>query len=94
MHNDRHRPEWPPHPQRLFSALVAIWADADEPDPLEREALEWFETLAAPEIRCSAAFTRSAVISFVPVNDASVARDLSTIYERHSQALVGLEAAR
>jgi len=93
-HNDRHRPEWPPHPQRLFSALVAIWADADEPDPLEREALEWFETLAAPEIRCSAAFTRSAVISFVPVNDASVARDLSTIYERHSQALVGLEAAR
>ncbi|MHB1988048.1 MAG: type I-G CRISPR-associated protein Csb2 [Acidimicrobiales bacterium] len=93
-HNDRHRPEWPPHPQRLFSALVAIWADADEPDPLEREALEWVETLAAPEIRCSAAFARSAIVSFVPVNDASVARDLSAIYERHLQARSGLEATR
>ena len=32
-HNDRRQPEWPPHPARLFSALVAAWADADEPDP-------------------------------------------------------------
>ena len=34
--NDRTRPEWPPHPARLFSAMVAAWADADEPDPAER----------------------------------------------------------
>jgi CRISPR-associated protein Csb2 len=93
-HNDRNRPEWPPHPQRLFSALVATWADAEEPDQEEREALEWFETLPAPQIRCSKAFVRSPVVSFVPVNDASVARDLSALYERHSQALVDLEAAR
>src|SRR5690606_13655907 len=31
--NDRDRPEWPPHPGRLFSAAVAAWAEADEPDP-------------------------------------------------------------
>lgn len=28
-YNDRDRGEWPPHPARLFSALVATWADGD-----------------------------------------------------------------
>src|SRR5690606_20928581 len=31
-YNDRSRAEWPPHPARLFSALVAAWAGDDEPD--------------------------------------------------------------
>ena len=39
FHNDRRQPEWPPHPARLFSALVAAWADADEPDRSEREGI-------------------------------------------------------
>src|SRR4051812_33195002 len=42
-YDDRDRPGWPPHPARLFSALVALWADADEPDPKERAALLWLE---------------------------------------------------
>lgn len=80
-HNDRSRPEWPPHPQRLFSAMVATWADADQPDFLEREALEWFEALGAPDIACSEAALRSPFLAYVPVNDASITR-----YERHQAA--------
>ena len=70
--NDRRRSEWPPHPARLFSAMVSAWADAEEPDPKERRALEWIENQAAPGIAASAAAPRSAVSHFVPVNDASV----------------------
>ena len=72
FHNDRRQPEWPPHPARLFSALVATWADADEPDRSEREALEWLEAQGHPTIAASCAVPRKVVSHFVPVNDASV----------------------
>ena len=72
FHNDRRRPEWPPHPARLFSALVAAWADADDPDRSEREALEWLEALAHPMIAASDAVSRNVVAHFVPVNDVSI----------------------
>ena len=71
-HNDRRQSEWPPHPARLFSALAAAWADADEPDAAERAALEWLESQAPPDIAASEAVPRKAVSHFVPVNDASV----------------------
>ena len=71
-HNDRRQPEWPPHPARLFSALVAAWADTDEPDALERAALEWLESQTPPDIAATEAVPRKAVSHFVPVNDASV----------------------
>ena len=71
-HNDRRQPEWPPHPARLFSALVATWADADEPDVNERVALEWLESQAAPAISASQAVPRKRLPYFVPVNDASI----------------------
>lgn len=93
-HNDRSRPEWPPHPQRLFSAMVATWADDDRPDPAERAALEWFEALGAPEIACSEAVARSSFVAFVPVNDASVVRDLSRLYERRGASNAELHQAR
>ena len=72
FHNDRRRCEWPPHPARLFSALVAAWADADEPDQSERRALEWLEAQHAPAIAASDAVARKVVAHFVPVNDVSV----------------------
>ena len=72
FHNDRRRPEWPPHPARLFSALVAAWADADVPDRSEREALEWLEAQGHPAIAASFAVPRKAVSHFVPVNGASI----------------------
>ena len=71
-HNDRRAGEWPPHPARLFSAMVAAWAEPKEPDPDERKALEWLEGLGAPAIAASDAVPRRTVSHFVPVNDASV----------------------
>lgn len=74
-HHDRREHEWPPHPARLFSALVATWADSDEPDPAQRLVLEWLERQDPPEITASQdgdVAVRRAVSIFVPVNDASV----------------------
>lgn len=71
-HHDRRRPEWPPDPARLFSALVATWADADAPDSGERQALEWLEAQPHPAVGASGESPRKTVSHFVPVNDASV----------------------
>lgn len=71
-YSDRQQGEWPPHPARLFSALVAAWADADSPDPAERNALEWLESRGAPAITASAAVPRTVVSHFVPVNDVAI----------------------
>jgi len=79
--NDRSAPEWPPHPARLFSAMVAAWADDDEPDPAERSALQWIEQQQPPAIGCSSARRREVVTHFVPVNDATaLSRDASRTY--------------
>ena len=71
-HYDRRRSEWPPHPARLFSALVATWADIGESDRPERDALEWLEAQSPPEIAASDAVHRKVVSHFVPVNDSSI----------------------
>lgn len=73
-YSNRFEPEWPPHPARFFSALVATWAHADdtEPDREERSVLKWFETLPAPHIVASDAWVREVVQVYVPVNDVSV----------------------
>lgn len=89
-HNDRRQPEWPPHPARLFSALVAAWADADEPDAVERVALEWLESQAPPNIAASDAVPRKTVSHFVPVNDASVVS--KSWYDRRADNVAGLAA--
>lgn len=84
-HDDRNWPEWPPHPARVFSALVAAWAQAWQ-DTAERDALEWLERLPAPAIQASEATVRGidpargrgrrdrlvTVTNYVPVNDAFV----------------------
>jgi CRISPR-associated protein Csb2 len=77
--NERNQAEWPPHPARLFAALVATWADADEPDSHERAALTTLERFAPPSISCDAepAF-RAVVTHYVPDNDVRAAsRNLS-----------------
>lgn len=87
--NDRSRPEWPPHPARLYSAMVAAWADNGEPDPRERAALCWLEAQDAPEIHCGEPGKRAVVTHFVPVNDATaLTRDL------HGNTYRSLERAR
>lgn len=49
-HNDRGRAEWPPHPARFFSALVAALHDHEEVDQAERAALLWLEQQSAPSL--------------------------------------------
>lgn len=71
-HHDRRATEWPPHPARLFSALVAAWADDDAPSPEERQALEWLEAQDPPSIAASEAVARKVLTNFVPVNDTAV----------------------
>ena len=73
-HNDRTAVEWPPHPARLFSALVAAYSECDLGDSA-RAALEWLETLPEPRIYAKppehGGSVRNAHSVFVPVNDSS-----------------------
>jgi CRISPR-associated protein Csb2 len=69
--DDREEPEWPPHPDRIFMALVAAWGETGEA-PAERAALEWLERLGPPAMRVSVdAPVRSSFTSYVPVNDSA-----------------------
>jgi CRISPR-associated protein Csb2 len=73
-HNDRTVVEWPPHPSRLFSALVAAYEECDLGDSA-RAALEWLESLPEPRIYAKPpeheGSVRDAHGVFVPVNDSS-----------------------
>ena len=40
-------PDWPPQPDRVFSALVAAWGLRGECEG-ERRVLEWLEALPGP----------------------------------------------
>lgn len=66
-------PDWPPQPDRVFSALVAAWGARGERLD-ERRALEWLETQDAPEIAASDGSPRSAATAFVPPNDPQTGR--------------------
>lgn len=61
-------PDWPPQPDRIFSALVAAWA-ARGGDPDEQAALEWLEGQPPPVLRASRHEVRTAPDAFVPPND-------------------------
>jgi CRISPR-associated protein Csb2 len=56
-------PEWPPHPARLFCALVESAVD-----PADRDALRWLETLPAPHVWASADTGTSKTKGYVVVN--------------------------
>ena len=90
-HYDRDAPEWPPHPARLFSALVDIWADQEPPSPVERRALEWLEEQSPPAISLSEATVRSVVTHFVPVNHVNGVS--STHYKKRFDKVVELRAS-
>lgn|ERR1035437_745651 len=74
-HDDpsRSSAEWPPHPDRLFSALVAAAADMSDRDSEELtepgfRALQWLCGLGAPQISVSEARRRSAPVVHMPTN--------------------------
>jgi CRISPR-associated protein Csb2 len=86
-YNDRTVAEWPPHPGRLFSALVDTWADADEPNPQEHTDLLWLEQQPPPHIRCvgdEAVRRRRPVTVYVPGNDPTA---LAKVAERERKSL-------
>ena len=65
---DRERPEWPPHPDRLFMALAAAHYETDGDDG-EWEALLWLERQGTPSMWASDATQRETMTTYVPVND-------------------------
>jgi CRISPR-associated protein Csb2 len=66
---DRDRAEWPPHPSRLFSALVAAAYESGLGESA-RAALLWLESLPPPHIYADEApAAQSPVTAYVPVND-------------------------
>jgi CRISPR-associated protein Csb2 len=79
-HNDRSRAEWPPHPARFYSALVAALHDHDPVDPAERAALLWLEQQPAPHLDVDLCVDkrvgrRQVHSVFVPVNDVTLVGD-------------------
>lgn len=67
---DRTRAEWPPHPDRLFMALVAAAAEESGFD----DVLKALERQPPPGIYASDAERREVVTSYVPVNDPEITR--------------------
>ena len=87
---DRTRPEWPPHPDRVFQALVAAWGERGE-DPDEGAALDWLEDQGPPELAYPDLHidTFDTVKAYVPVNDtepSSAARKRA----RYTDAMISL----
>ena len=71
------RPDWPPQPDRVFSALVSAWA-ARGKRPEERTALEWLEAQPPPAIHASGHTARTTPDVFVPPNDPRASRTAKT----------------
>ncbi len=77
-HNDRGRAEWPPHPARFFSALVAALHDHEDADQAERAALLWLEQQSAPSLWVdpeARVGRRQVQDVYVPVNDVTLGGD-------------------
>ncbi len=70
---DRQGSEWPPHPDRIFSALVCAWAE-NGAEAAGLEAMRWLESLPAPAIKAPAAAARNVPTVYVPPNDRSKGR--------------------
>lgn len=68
------RAEWPPHPARVFMALVAAHFQTGA-DPDERDALLWLESLSPPHLRAPDGTPRTVVTQYVPVNDKAGDRE-------------------
>lgn len=60
--------DWPPQPDRVFSALVASWAARGKRGD-ERAALEWLECQVPPVILAGTVAARSTPVVYVPPND-------------------------
>lgn len=76
---NREKPEWPPHPARVFMALAAAHFETEGPPDRkqsERAALEWLAFLDPPQLWAPEHTSRSVVTVYVPVNDQPDSRAL------------------
>ena len=92
-YNTRVEAEWPPHPARLFSALVATHFASEEPPADERATLQWLEAQGAPSIKASEASSREVTTVFVPVNDTAMT-NVDAEADALDEARLALEAVR
>lgn len=93
---DRPVPDWPPQPDRVFSALVATWGARGQDDE-EAEALEWLERQSPPLILERGGVARLGMRVFVPPNDARSdkkkhARDVLPSLRRRQERAAGFPA--
>jgi CRISPR-associated protein Csb2 len=96
----REKAEWPPHPARVFMALVAahyeskpLPEDGHETEAAwvhERAALEWLERQGAPQMSWPEASPRDVVKVYVPVNDAGVPQNAARVKESEMRAALGV----
>ncbi len=85
-YNDRRRAEWPPHPARVYSALVAALYDEPSPPADERVALEWLAAAGAPDIvEPGASFRRQSEV-YVPPNDGKALDGIDAYIEKLAEA--------
>ncbi len=77
----RPAPDFPPQPERVFSALVASWGARGQRSD-ERAALEWLEAQPAPEIWHGDFWRRSRATVFVPPNDDRIRGENPTTIRR------------
>ncbi len=91
--DDRSAVEWPPHPARLFSALVATAREhGDLPEGVDR-ALEWLEGQGAPHVLASEAEARAGADRYVAENTTRVLADWSGAEEKVAEARAALKEA-
>lgn len=71
--DEKRSAEWPPHPGRLFCALVAAWGESGEPE-CGRNALQWLEECGCPAVVFSDETRRDVLAVYVPANDVELPR--------------------
>lgn len=86
-------PEWPPHPARVFSALVAALHEEPSPREDERAALQWLEEAGPPEILAPPGEARRLGQIYVPTNDQSALPSLDRDILSLEEAEAALAAA-
>lgn len=82
-------PEFPPHFGRVFMAMAATYFET-RGDDQERAALEWLESAGPPSIEAGGGFARSAVMTYVPVNDKLDGSTTPLLRSRQSRAFAAM----
>ena len=84
-YNRSREAEWPPHPDRVFMALVDAWGTLGC-DPSGAKALEWLESQDPPEIAAPGARPRTGFKNFVPTS-ANGAKGFGYLHNSYIQEI-------